>query len=219
MWQQLITPNPNVPCTPNMCLQYVRQAAGIGAKYPSAIAGWNASPTQHRDQDFPANGWVPVWFTLTDNQYGHVVWRQPDGSIWSTSSPTSSIPVHHAGLDALIKYYGKDAQGRIRLGYLGWTEDVEGKSVIKEVKGMTPGEVDLAFMVGFNRPANEEEKKTWAGRPPADVLLTIFNNNLDFRSKAANYDELKGKYEAAIVSPGGEVNKQTVVDYIDKNLK
>ena len=122
---QLITPNPNITCTPGLCLVYVRETFGIGPKYPSAIAGWNASAYKHTDQQFPANASVPIWFTLSDNEFGHVALHQPDGSVWSSSSPTSTTPVHHPSLSDLLSYYGG------RLSYLGWTEDVEGVRVVE----------------------------------------------------------------------------------------
>ncbi len=126
MFIQLITPNPDVPCTPGLCLVYVQSTFNIGAKYPSAIAAWNASQTQHTDYDFPDNVWVAVWFSLSNNEFGHVALRAPDGSIYSSSHPTSTTPTHHDSLIALELYYGG------RLQYLGWTEDVEDVKVIGE---------------------------------------------------------------------------------------
>ena len=122
--KQLITPHPGIPCTPGMCLVYVRETYDIGPKYPSATEGWNASTYKHTDQNFPADAWVPVWFSLSDNPAGHVALRQPDGSIWSASDPTQTSPVHHTSLEDIEQYYGG------RLTYLGWTEDIEGVRVI-----------------------------------------------------------------------------------------
>lgn len=139
---QLITPNPVIPCTPGMCLEYVRETFGIGPKYPSATAGWEASPTQHTDQNFPADAWVPVWFSLSDNPNGHVALRQPDGSIWSSSNPTSTIPMHHTSLWGIQSYYGD------KLTYLGWTEDIEGTRIMNNIEaqanGVTPVTARLA---------------------------------------------------------------------------
>ena len=125
MATQLITPNPNIPCTPGMCLEYVRKAFGLGPKHPSATEGWNVSTYQHRNQNFPADMWVPLWFSLTDDVNGHVALRQPDGSVWSSSSPTSNAPIHHASLRDLMAYYGG------RLTYLGWTEDIENVMIMQ----------------------------------------------------------------------------------------
>lgn len=125
MTKQLITPNPNISCTPGMCLVYVRETFGIGPKYPTAFEGWNASTFKHTDQAFPDSAWVPLWFSLVDNPGGHVVLRQPDGSVWSASSPTETQPVHHASIEDLQSYYGG------RLTYLGWTEDIEDIKIVQ----------------------------------------------------------------------------------------
>jgi len=124
---QLITPHPDINCTPGMCLVYVRETFGIQAKYPTATAGWKSSTHKHLNEDFPAKVWIP----LSDNPDGHVVLRQPDGSIWSASSPTAGRPVHHSSIEALKKYYNN------RLHYLGWTEDIEGVKVVASNAGVT----------------------------------------------------------------------------------
>lgn len=122
--RQVIMPNPNIRCTPGWCLVYVRETFGIGPKYPSAITNWAASQHKHTDQNFPTDLWVPIWFSLSDNPHGHVALRQPDGTIWSSSSPEGLTPVHHPSLENIISYYGN------RLTYLGWTEDVEDVMVV-----------------------------------------------------------------------------------------
>ncbi len=120
---QLITPNPDIPCTPGLCLVYVRKAFGVGPKYSTATEGWNASTSKHQDHNFP-NAWVPVWFSLADEPAGHVALRQPDGSVWSASHPTANQPIRHKSLEEMYQYFNN------RLGYLGWTEDIEGKLVV-----------------------------------------------------------------------------------------
>ena len=122
---QLIIPNPTIPCTPGMCLVYVQDAFSIAPKYPTALASWEASAYRHMDSDFPQDAWVPLWFSVRDNAGGHVVIRQPDGSVWSASDPDATVPVHHASLRELVDYYSG------RLTYLGWTEDVEDTLVLE----------------------------------------------------------------------------------------
>lgn len=125
MTSQLITPNPSIACKPGLCLVYVRETFSIGPKYPTAIAGWEASTTKHEDQKFPDDVWVPVWFSLSNDPAGHVALRQPDGGIWSSSHPTSTKPTLHKSLDDIESYYGG------RLTYLGWTEDIEDVPVVE----------------------------------------------------------------------------------------
>lgn len=126
MATQLIRPNPNIPCTPGYCLQYVRMTFGLNGVYDSATDGWNASPTQHRDWNFPAGLSVPVWFGIAAEPRGHVVLLQPDGSVYSTSDD-STIPHHHPSLADLMNYY---ARVGLPLIYRGWTEDIEDVQVI-----------------------------------------------------------------------------------------
>ncbi|WP_314325423.1 hypothetical protein [Paenarthrobacter ilicis] len=122
--KQMITPNPNIKCFPGWCLMYVRQAFGLAGLYPSATAGWNAARFKHRDRNFPAGMWVPVWFHLGEEPLGHVALMAPDGSVYSTSDP-GNVPHHHPNLDHLLSYYW-----RLRPTYLGWTEDIEGVLVV-----------------------------------------------------------------------------------------
>ena len=124
---QVITPNPEIPCTPGWCLQYVRQTYGLPARYSSATEAWDNSTSQHADWDFP-DCWVPVWFSLATERAGHVALRAPDGSVYSSSDANTSTPHHHPSLDDLISYY---AAGN-PLTYLGWTEDVAGYPVVAD---------------------------------------------------------------------------------------
>ena len=125
MTAQLITPNPNIWCKPGYCLMYVRQTYGLDGLYPNATAGWNAAQRKHRDWNFPAGVWVPVWFSLATNPLGHVALLAPDGSVYSTSDD-SNVPHHHPNMSHLIRYYANSNP----LTFLGWTEDIEGVAVV-----------------------------------------------------------------------------------------
>jgi hypothetical protein len=124
--RQLITPTPYIPCQPGWCLQYVRQAFGLPARYATATDAWEASTSKHRDRNFPPGLWVPVWYGLADEPAGHVVLRAPDGSVYSTSD-LSTTPHHHPDLADLEDYY---AYYGMTLTYRGWTEDVAGYPVL-----------------------------------------------------------------------------------------
>ncbi len=135
--EQLKPFDPTVPAFPEGCLDYVHRGYGIGNKYPTAIANWNASQTKHLDRNFPTGCSVPVWFTLKTDPRGHVASLQPDGSVWSDSIPTGTKALHEPSIDALIKYYGSEG-----LSYLGWTEDVNDVAVIKENDMATNEQID-----------------------------------------------------------------------------
>ena len=126
--QQLITPNPHIPCQPGWCLQYVRQAFGLPARHPTATAAWEASESKHRDRNFPKGVWHPVWFSLANEPAGHVALRSPSGTVFSTSD-LGSVPHEHLDLSDLMNYY---ARYGMTLTYLGWTEDVAGYPVLAD---------------------------------------------------------------------------------------
>lgn len=135
---QAVTPNPNIPCKPGWCLQYVRQTFGLPAIHPTATAAWEASKTQHRDQNFPAGVWHAVWFSLANEPAGHVALRAPDGSVYSTSS-LANTPYHHPNMAHLTGYY---ARYGMPLVYLGWTEDVQGIPVITSTGLASMGDIN-----------------------------------------------------------------------------
>lgn len=189
---QIITPNPNVTCTPGLCLAYVQDAARIAAKYPTAITAWNASRSKHQDQSFPSGVWVPLWFQITDNPYGHVVWRAPDGSIYSASSPTSHVAVHHASLAALEAYYSG------RLIYLGWTEDVEDTLVINlnGEQDMTNDDTLPRLWVSFmdlplTDPGYQGFHDYWLGKTEAACIQWLMDTprHLDIITKSREYTD------------------------------
>jgi hypothetical protein len=126
-WQQLITPNPDVPCRPGWCLEYVRNTFGLPIRYGSAAEAWEKSPSQHPDQNFPDGVDVPVFFAIDTEPNGHIALRMSDGSVYS-SSDLGNIPHHHPSIDDLIAYYAY--WGKMQLTYLGWSEDVAGFPVV-----------------------------------------------------------------------------------------
>lgn len=142
--KQLITPTPWIPATGGWCLQYVRQAYGLPARYASATEAWEQSESKHRDRNFPPGLWTPVWYDIDIEPLGHVVLLAPDGRVYSTSD-YSGWPVIHASLadlEAFYAYYG------MKLIYRGWTEDVAGYAVMDNpitVQGTTQKEL---FTVG-----------------------------------------------------------------------
>lgn len=165
--EQVITPNPNIPCTPGYCLQYVRQTFGAPAVYATALDDWNANPTKHEDQDWPAL-WFPIWFTVANEPAGHVALHAPDHSIYSSSSPTSTTPVHHANLAAMQFYWNN---GKM-LTYLGWTEDIENVKVIGETM-LNTDQIKLYITAALHRDATPEDIAAWNGQNPDKLMNEI----------------------------------------------
>ncbi|QIG76012.1 hypothetical protein EVC23_013 [Rhizobium phage RHph_N3_8] len=126
---QLVTPNPNIPCKPGWCLQYVRETFGIAqGVYPTASSGWENAEFTHQDQNFP-DAWVPLWFSMEGVPAGHVVLRSPGGKIWSTTNAGQYTPRIHPSLDDLLGVYERAG---LALTYLGWSEDIEATRIWEE---------------------------------------------------------------------------------------
>lgn len=163
MATQLLTPNPNIPCKPGWCLQYVREAFGIKpGVYPSATAGWANAKYKHPGELPPLGVWTPAWFYMKDEPLGHVVVHAPDGSVYSTSDP-STVPHHHPSLDDLMAYY---AYWGLPLTYLGWTEDIENVTVIDT------GAASYGYDGEITTPTEEDDMFTDEDRDRLDWLWT-----------------------------------------------
>jgi hypothetical protein len=140
-YQQLVTPNPNViyshydddtksyykvNCWPGWCLEYVAQTFGgkFSNPQPNATLGFDVA--QYKHTDLPPSGiWSVIWFAVKGVSEGHVALSAPDGTVYSSSHPTSHTATHHPSFQALLNYYGGI------LTYRGWTEDLQGLRIIE----------------------------------------------------------------------------------------
>jgi hypothetical protein len=138
-WKQLHKPNTGIPVTPGWCLTYVQDAFGAPWSGATATQGWQLAKKKHKDGKYPKGVAVPVWFSMAGVPAGHVVIRMADGSVYSTSSPTSTRATHHSSMTALKSYYG----GRLTLR--GWSEDLNGYRVVKEETMTEQDKKDLAL--------------------------------------------------------------------------
>jgi hypothetical protein len=132
-WQQVIrfTPKGYDASKDGPCLQFVEDCFGFsreGRPFRTAIESWQKS---HQIKGEPPLGIdVPIYFTLKSDWRGHVAVRLADGRVASSSDPgIHSQPTYHANIAAIIKYYGT-TNG---LQYLGWSDELIYKKVVKEV--------------------------------------------------------------------------------------
>jgi len=188
-WAQTITPDPAISCRPGWCLEYVRRTYGLPARYLTATEAWEASPSKHRDRNFPPGVWVPVWYALAGVPAGHVVLRAPDGSCYSTTDLGRFTPRRHPNLADLERVY---AGAGLPLTYRGWSEDVAGTPVI------TPATI---------RPAGTPNTKDWLAMATADEVRKIV------REEVARVPFLwfKNKY-------GDDVQFESLLGQLDLNV-
>jgi hypothetical protein len=185
--EQIITPNPNIACTPGLCLVYEREVFNVAAtgKYPTAISNWNNGQGNHPNEAMPSGVGVPIFFTVAGNSAGHVAHSVGDGSIYSSSSPTSHTPIHHANLAAMQQYWANGSM----LTYLGWKESIEDTLVVKESNMATPEQITATInylhegYFGVSAPADVVE--SWTGLLTLDyingeqTILEYCNTNPD----------------------------------------
>lgn len=103
-----------------LCLVFVRNCYGIGARYPSAAAEWASNPSQHRTSS--TNGvpkGAPVHFYTPATKYGHVALYLGGGKFRTNYSARGTIVTATLGRGAL---YG--------MTMLGWSEHVNGVRVL-----------------------------------------------------------------------------------------
>lgn len=138
MFEQVLTPNTNITWVNEECLLDVREAFGVGVKYPTAIANWNAnSAVNHPNQTPPSNIAVPIFFSIPSVPAGHVcLWD--NGMIYTSSAQGKQI---FTSIAALIHWMG---EGFV---YLGWSQEIESTPVVK-VAAVPPAEVFYTVVRG-----------------------------------------------------------------------
>lgn len=103
-----------------LCLQFVRLAYGVGAKYPSAISAWNNAKVKHRTS---STAGIPVGapIFMSGSKYGHIAIYAGNGNMRTTNSATNRI-------------HTMSVASWTRMGYtlLGWTEDLNGVRVVPQ---------------------------------------------------------------------------------------
>ena len=100
------------------CLKFVQDCYGAAARYPSAIAAWDASQNKHNTSstdDIPLG--APIYMT-NGGRYGHVAIYAGTGQMITTNSITNKVS-------------SASVQGWVNSGYrlLGWTSDIEGQPI------------------------------------------------------------------------------------------
>lgn len=69
--------------------------------------------------------------------------------------------------------------------------------------------IDLAFQIGFSQPATAEEKTNPQYLADVEFLLqTVLNNNLEFRTKAVNFDQVQAQLTALQSTPAAQQIEQ-----------
>jgi hypothetical protein len=179
-YKQLVTPNPMVPCRPGWCLAYVQDAFNTAHLYANARIAWEQAKFKHTDR--PTGIWVPIYFDDKRIDEDHIAVLAPDGSVYSSSSATSTVPTHHSSIDDTIKAYGYN------LVYRGWSEELAGTIIVKEQGDIMDKEtVNLMYLFAEIVPANEFRLNYWNGKPTKELAKALYEvDNKPVREKIAS---------------------------------
>jgi hypothetical protein len=104
-------------CKQGMCLQIVRNWAGIPSRYPSALAAWKAIPSSARHTGTPPRGSFVYWYSST---FGHIAWSLGGGMVRSSDVPSAGR-VGNISISDLRRKWP-------RVSYLGWSWQCNGYS-------------------------------------------------------------------------------------------
>ena len=123
----------------NYCLQYVREAYGVGPRDGSAIEAWNNASKRHSSWDTAPNG-AALFFKSASSKFGHCALKYD-------LNGTRYIRTTNSGL-------GHPATQTLALwqswGYvlLGWTEDINGVHVADPVAKPAPAPSGIVLTLG-----------------------------------------------------------------------
>lgn len=132
MYTQLRKPNTSVTGISGFCLNYARKVFNVGAKYRTAWRAWSNATKRHTASSHPKNVAVPIWFKFyrLGINFGHVVVYVPGKGYYSSPYKRRTT---HAVLPSI-----KEVERIYSAKYVGWSEDINGVSVVKKVATPNP---------------------------------------------------------------------------------
>ena len=135
------------------CLVFVRTRYGVGPGALTAALGFDMTKVRHSDSTPPPG--VPVWWH--GGEFGHVAISCGGGRVISTDWPRSGS-VGRVGIARLTRDWTKV--------YKGWSEDINGVTIMKRPKVKFPRLVESAMTHPHEPPAA-------AGPGPEDEVALV----------------------------------------------
>jgi hypothetical protein len=174
---QLVQPNLTFIGEAGECLHYAGMVFGISSGPDTAWEAWQQTTKKHLDQNFPSGVSFPVWFSGAGGA-GHVCVFTPKGIY---SSPWDFQTGHQVwtSISQVEQKYG--------VKYVGWSEDIEGKKVIKEDIVLDQEHLNIlnfAFFGGDKAPP----AGLTLGRPYPDSIVAL-NNSPERKARIAKLNQ------------------------------
>lgn len=114
MFKQKIVPNLTYDGTNGFSLAHVARCFGVVKPYPSATEAFQDTKYRHPAEEALPNAYVPVWFEVDGNPFGHVmIWDPQEKALFGT---TAQGGVNYVELGRMANSTNNKC--------LGWTEDI-----------------------------------------------------------------------------------------------
>lgn len=156
--------------TPGHCLEHCRTAAGLNARYGSAILAWKNARDRHPGDLTPPVG---ALFFFRGGRYGHVaLGTDGRGGIRSTDWPARGM-VGETTVDELAKAWGYEP--------LGWAENVNDQPAWRRPV------VDVSGVQAALRHSGSVRHGEWVKRALAHAVgrgrMRVADDHLGFRAR------------------------------------
>jgi len=246
MYRQLIQPNYNIPYTGGLCEKFIENTVGRTGIFSSATAAWNANIGNHAE--LPPKGLrVPVFFKLGSTPYGHVALMLEDGRVASSTLEGNHKTAYiHPNLQDLINVYSRNNKG---CTYLGWSEYIGKLKVVGDDMTIQSNEStflvwERAMKVARGQSLSRDDfNREFVGKSEWEMLqAVVFGRESDVQYDYAQWgkmakddgwdkqiknltednqkkDETIGELRKELANKPGKLDKKSVVDYIETNLK
>lgn len=138
-YTQVTAPNTTVQDGIGWCLRHTQSVFASPVAFPSARKAWDGQKSRHTGIP-PLGISVPIWFdhygtygspAYWDN-WGHVATRLPDGRVLTSPFKSSYGSEIYPDIQSTMDALGGNAK------YLGWSEYMNGKQIVKKVTTPTP---------------------------------------------------------------------------------
>lgn len=117
-------------------------------------------------------------------------WTVPGAVVIATGqTPVEGKYIQVRGTDGYVRMYF----------HLSEILVTKGQIIGDDMKNLTKTQVDYLSQIGWNRPAQDDEKAVYETQPADDVFLRVLNSpqNVEIRTKAANYNSVRGALDSA----------------------
>lgn len=209
-YQQTSEVNPAVKGSLGWCLIYVRDFFSAPLSGPDAWSAWTKYiKLKHADWNIPSGVYVPIWFDgyWNGERLGHTAVYK-DGKVWSSPYKAGATNAVLNSIADVERIYG--------MKYVGWSEDIGGKQVIKKGTDMIEKENYAQLRVVNSEVKGWDVHQThsgafdareiaaWTGQPWVKFIQQAWEEGEGYRTQKALWQSFYNQYKDIV----GELSKR-----------